>query len=219
MEARTEHVFDLSGGHLALDFVNTVGGMRGVTPREHLHQYADLVGFARQAGAIGEKQASRLLGEARRRPEEAAVALAAAIALREALYRAFLDRAAGRRPRGADLVAVNAALARALPHRRLLEEGDSVVLGWEDATDLEALLWPVVEGAAQLLVCGEVDRVRVCGLVEEHECSWLFLDRTKGGTRRWCSMESCGNRAKARRHYARAKAGKGGQAVVKRPAG
>src|SRR5512144_1766800 len=110
MEQRTEYVFDLSGGHLALDFVNTVGGMRGVRPREHLKAYADLVAFARQAGAVPERLASRIAAEARRRPEEAAAALAAAVALREALYRIFLERSEGRRSRSADLDAVNAAL-------------------------------------------------------------------------------------------------------------
>lgn len=38
------------------------------------------------------------------------------------------------------------------------------------------------------------------------DCGWLFVDETKNGRRRWCSMETCGNRAKARRHYAREKA-------------
>jgi predicted RNA-binding Zn ribbon-like protein len=47
--------------------------------------------------------------------------------------------------------------------------------------------------------------VRVCGLFETHECSWLFVDETRAGTRRWCSMQDCGNKAKARRHHRRAR--------------
>lgn len=44
------------------------------------------------------------------------------------------------------------------------------------------------------------DRVRSC----EHEaCVLWFLDTSKGGRRRWCSMDRCGNRAKAQRHYKR----------------
>jgi len=95
--------------------------MRGVKPREYLHEYADLLAFGRQTGTLGERQASKLQAEAQRRREEACAALASAVALREALYRVFLGRAEGRRVRGADLAAVNAALARALPHRRLVE--------------------------------------------------------------------------------------------------
>ena len=45
----------------------------------------------------------------------------------------------------------------------------------------------------------------MCGLSEENECTWIFLDETKNHSRRWCSMRDCGNRAKARRHYERAK--------------
>ena len=38
-------------------------------------------------------------------------------------------------------------------------------------------------------------------------CLWLFVDASKSGTRRWCDMASCGNRAKARRHYLKTKQG------------
>ena len=205
VEQQSEYVFDLSGGHLALDFVNTMGGMRGVRPKEHLHTYADLAAFGRKAGALPDSVTSRVVAAAKRRPEEAAAALAAAVALREALYRIFHDRSEGRRPRSADLDAVNAALARALPHRRVIEEDGRIVLGWDQSAEFDAVLWPVVAAAVELLTSGDVSRVRVCGMYHEGECSWLFLDRTKGGTRRWCSMKDCGNRAKARRHYAKLK--------------
>jgi len=45
-------------------------------------------------------------------------------------------------------------------------------------------------------------RVRECGGTA---CNWLFLDESRNRSRRWCSMESCGNRAKARRHYHRSR--------------
>ena len=206
MASHGEHVFDQSGGHLALDFVNTVGGMRGLKPNEHLHGYSDLLAFGRQTGVLGEREAARLAQEARRRPAEAEAALSSAIALREALYRVFLDRAGGRRPRPADLDALNAALPRALAHRRVVERGGVVVLGWEDAPALDAMLWPVVDAAAGLFADPGA-QVRVCGMYETDECSWLFVDRTKARTRRWCSMKDCGNRAKARRHHQRVKGG------------
>lgn len=46
----------------------------------------------------------------------------------------------------------------------------------------------------------EISRVKLC---PGHDCGWLFLDETRNGRRRWCLMETCGNRAKARRNYAR----------------
>src|SRR5690349_608538 len=201
-----EHVFDLSGGHLALDFVNTVGGMRGVKPNEHLHGYPDLVAFGRQTGVLGERQAARLAQEARRAPADAEAALADAIALRETLYRVFHERAEGRSPKQADLDALNAALSRALPHRRIIDQGGTVALGWEDSAAFDSVLWPVIDAATDLLVEDDAP-IRICGMSETEECSWLFVDRTKAGTRRWCSMKDCGNRAKARRHHQKIKAG------------
>ncbi|GGU41683.1 CGNR zinc finger domain-containing protein [Streptomyces lavendofoliae] len=48
------------------------------------------------------------------------------------------------------------------------------------------------------------DRIRACA----HEaCVLHFFDTSRNGTRRWCSMAVCGNRAKASRHYARTKEG------------
>lgn len=46
----------------------------------------------------------------------------------------------------------------------------------------------------------EISRVKLC---PGDDCGWLFLDETRNGRRRWCLMETCGNRAKARRNYAR----------------
>ena len=56
--------------------------------------------------------------------------------------------------------------------------------------------------AGDLLAGPRLDRVRCCA---NPECGWLFLDDSRAGKRRWCSMQSCGNRAKARRHYHRSR--------------
>ena len=204
---RTEWKFELLGGRLCLDFANTVSGIREVDPRDRLLDYASLVSWGRQSGAIGEPQARRLLVEARRRPAEAEAVFREAVKLREAVYEAFLAFAQDREPSKADLDVVNAALGRALSHRRLRRGGTCCALGWDEAPGaLDAMLWPVAASAAELLVSGEdLALVRVCGLFDSRECGWLFLDETKSHTRRWCSMKDCGNKAKARRHYERAK--------------
>ncbi len=205
-----EPTFDLSGGRLCLDFVNTVGGMRGVRPKERLGAYPDLVAFARQTGAVDEARASRLLAEAAARSAEAEATLREARDLREALYRLFLARARASSPAAADVARVSAALGAALSHRRLERRGEAFELAWEDAPALDAPLWPVLASAAELLASGgAAGRVRVCGLFDTHECSWLFVDESRAGTRRWCSMKDCGNRAKARRHQRKVKGGDG----------
>jgi predicted RNA-binding Zn ribbon-like protein len=202
--------FDLSGGRLCLDFVNTVGGMRGVKPNEHLAGYTDVVEFALQAGAIAEDRARKLVAEARRRPADAARTFRAAVELREALYRVFLARATEAEPAAEDLARLDAALRDSFVHRRLVRAraDQGYTWDWDDGVALDAPLWPVVASAAELLTsAAELERVRVCGLYESSECSWLFVDETRAHTRRWCSMKDCGNRAKARRHWAKTKEG------------
>ena len=48
----------------------------------------------------------------------------------------------------------------------------------------------------------ERGRLKMC---PGDNCGWLFIDETRNSRRTWCSMESCGNRAKAARHYLRKK--------------
>ena len=64
------------------------------------------------------------------------------------------------------------------------------------------MMWPIAHEAAELLTANELGRVREC---PGPNCGWLFLDMSKNRSRRWCSMEVCGNAAKARRHYQRQK--------------
>ena len=208
METASQRVFDRSGGHVALDFVNTVGGIRPDRAREYLAGYADLLAFAVQTGGVSSEQAARVAREALSRPAEAQAALEEARALREAMHRVFLARVQQGRPADEDLDVLNAALGRALSHRRLSPGEGCCALGWDEAVALDAPWWPVVAAAADLLASpDELSRVHVCGMSEAGECGWLFLDRTKARTRRWCSMQDCGNRAKARRHYAKVKGG------------
>ncbi len=195
--------FDLGAGRLCLDFANTADWHRSARPEERLRSYADLLAWGRQAAALTAGEAERLLRAAQRRPADAADVLRRAVALREAIYRLFSALAAGRPPADADLAVLNAALAEALPRLRLAASEEGFVWTWAgDADALDAVLWPVARSAAELLTADERDRVRECA---DDNCGWLFLDMSRNRSRRWCSMEGCGNRAKARRYYARKK--------------
>lgn len=195
--------FKFIGGNAALDFTNSVQGWSGGLPRgDQLGDYDDLLAWGEAAGVIDRGTARRLRSEAAQRPREAARTLARAAELRRLLYRLFAAVAAGRHPAAADLQALNAALARALPHQVLVARGDGFAWAWEDSPALDAVLWPVLRAAADLLASDRRARLRECG---GENCGWLFLDETKNRSRRWCEMSVCGNRAKARRHYRRAR--------------
>lgn len=208
MSEQTSGPFKFVAGNLALDFTSTVSGWEEGRPRrDYLAGYDDLVEWAEAAGVVDRRAGKRLLAEAAQRPREAARALARALELRQALYGLFDATASGRRPAPAGLEALNAALAQSLPHQLVLASGDGFGWGWDDAPDLERVLWPVLRASAELLTSDRLARVRRCG--GEH-CGWLFLDETKNRSRRWCEMSVCGNRAKARRHYRRSRAAASG---------
>lgn len=187
-------IFDLSGSHLALDFANTVSNRGRDDVVDRLASYADLVAFARQTTLVSADEEKRLLREARSRPLEAGAALAHARALREALYGLFAATALGDKPTAGDLYILNAQISGI----RLSERMD---LEWaSDADALDAFVGRIVIEALELLLHGPRDRVRVC---EADTCSWVFLDKSKNRSRRWCDMTQCGNRAKAQRFHER----------------
>jgi predicted RNA-binding Zn ribbon-like protein len=197
-ETTSIEAFELSGGALCLDFANTWGD-RSRPESDRLSGYPRLVSFAVQSECIDEKAASELSERGRRQTRLAADVLRQARQLREALYQIFSAKAAQRELAAAALEQLNAALATALAQQRLLQDGDH--FGWTWAsTELALPLWPIARSAADLLTSDDLPRIREC---DADNCDWLFLDRSRSRSRRWCSMESCGNRAKARRHYQR----------------
>lgn len=72
-----------------------------------------------------------------------------------------------------------------------------------DLSSASAIEQAITAAAAGLFIdAHEALRIKKC---PGENCGWLFLDETGNGRRRWCSMETCGNRSKARRHHLRAK--------------
>ena len=200
MDGMSAHRFELTGGALCLDFANTVGD-RPHRTEEHLHGYADLLEWSRQASALDARELRSLSAEARRRPREARAAFLRALELRETLYRVFRAAATGGVVSKADLAAVNKQLGEAGGRRELQRHEGGFRWRFGGAPRaLDRMLWPVVRSAGELLATPERERVREC---DSDRCSWLFIDRSRARTRRWCDMKSCGNRAKARRHYQR----------------
>lgn len=187
--------FDTCGGHLALDFANTVSDRGSDAPVERLPAYADLVAFARQLELISAERAAVLLRAAREEQLAAERVHGRALALRDAIYEMFAAIARGEGPSAADLRKLERELGR-------LCIGDDLSLTWRDEPErLDGFLGAIVHAAVQLLT-QEAERARV-RLCEAPGCLWLFYDGSRNRSRRWCDMRQCGNRMKARRHYAR----------------
>jgi predicted RNA-binding Zn ribbon-like protein len=204
-KVRTAASLELVGGSPCLDFTNTVSTRRGPTQRDYLVRYADLVAWSAHAGLLAEGDVRSLLRQAERQPEAAASVLARARAWREALFRLFSAIAAGRSPRPADLTLLNEALREALAHLAVGQAGGAFGWRWHDQ-GLDRMLWPVMRSAADLLTSPDLRRVRQCA--RGPGCDWLFVDRSKNHSRRWCSMSLCGSHHKTQRYYARRRAGR-----------
>jgi predicted RNA-binding Zn ribbon-like protein len=194
--------FKLLGGWLCLDFIDTVNWDSPQRERERFYRYGDLVDWAQFMEQLTEDGAGQLRNVAAQRPAEAEVIYRQSIDLRATLHRIFAAAATGQSPTATDLATLNKALAATLTHARLIPGKDHFEWGWTGEILLERVLWPILRSAAELLTSEKLDRVGQCA---GDSCGWLFLDTSRNRSRRWCEMEHCGNRAKARRHYRRQK--------------
>jgi predicted RNA-binding Zn ribbon-like protein len=208
LAAKEHRRFGFLGGRLCLDFANTVDWRGDARPVELLGRYADLISWSREAGLLDGDAEKRLLAAARRSPELAALALAGCVSFRESLYRVVKLYRDAREPSLGDLERVSEVVAACARSSRLRcagagddDEPRRMEWVWAAPTGaLDGMLWPVARSAAELLASPELERVRVCA---DARCGWLFLDASRGRRRKWCSMLHCGNRAKARRFFAR----------------
>jgi predicted RNA-binding Zn ribbon-like protein len=186
---------------LCLDFANTLTWRGSAAPTETLGGLPDVLAWLARSGQLPSPALSAAADWAQQHPKRAARLFAEAIALREAVFRCCFAVAARNAAPAADLEVLNRALATAPPRRRLIR--DDGVYAWvtDGRTSPDSLLLaPVLWSMADLLARADQLRVRYCA---NDKCLWLFIDRSKAGTRRWCDMAACGNRAKAQRHYRR----------------
>src|SRR5262245_38130132 len=190
------------GDHLALDFLNSIASPKDV-PVEWLRDGRDLIDWLEQAEVI----AADVAAQFRRSKDQRALDGVAGRAreFRDWL-RGFVTRHMGKplTPGAAKSLGLLNELLAGNTSYLVVEaaSGEQVlrlrqVRRWESPDEL---LHPVAEAAADLICSVDFRLIRAC---EGSVCSLLFLDRTKGHGRRWCSMAVCGNRAKAAAHRAR----------------
>jgi predicted RNA-binding Zn ribbon-like protein len=178
------------GGHLALDFANTVDDPLGPQRWDHVADYPALLYWAVQRDLA--RPALRTL--AADRPEEAAAVVRRAAALRDAVNDVF-GAVVGGHPVDDPWGRLRPFCVEALARMHL---GADLRPEW-DPTTLDAVLWPVADAAHRLLRSGDdLRRLKRCAA-----CPWLFLDRSRNGSRRWCAMGVCGTDEKIRRYVTR----------------
>jgi len=177
--------FRFDPGALCLELLTT-GGPGRFARYEVLREPADLMAWVERSRLPGGLELSVSREE-----------LEAARTLRDALFLATADRAQGRPLDPRHLAVVNAAAAEAPLVARIEADGRR---GWAPGGTGTRLLSTVARDAVDLFTGPYAHRIRECGA---HDCYLLFVDTSRPGRRRWCAMEHCGNRHKARTHRAR----------------
>jgi len=187
------------GGCLCVDFVNTTGAREREHERERIESYGDVLTWSRRAGLLSSVGARRLRATANRHPRKAARAVAGLRRIRENLYRVLRCVAENSRAKAEDITFLDRLFRVERQNYELVRAGTRYELRRQQRLDeLDCIVWPIVASASKLLTSAE-QRLKRCG-----ECDWLFVDDSKNGSRLWCK-KACGDRVRARRHYARTK--------------
>ncbi|MGW0805848.1 CGNR zinc finger domain-containing protein [Nonomuraea sp. NPDC002799] len=173
--------FTFISGNLGLDLAGTVGRRRG-----------ERVDLLAPPGELGRWTVAAGLLDVP--PDVTGDGLAAAAALREAIYRLATAARTGAAYEAPDREVLNRAAGPA-PAAVRLGAG-----GLERDGDLRAALSSTARAAAELLGGPHAALIREC---EAAPCTRLYIDTSHRRTRRWCDMRGCGNRAKAAAFRAR----------------
>lgn len=187
------------GGDPCLELANTAGGAGKARDVERLTGWEAVLGWAPTAGLLEAAEATPLAATLAADPAEAEAALRRLRLFREELHALLHAVAEGLAPPADLRDRVEAVLREARGRARLRREGEGFL--WSitlDEAGADAIRLRAAAAAARLLTGDDLSRLREC-----ERCSWLYLDRSRGRRRRWCSMAACGNRAKAQRHYRR----------------
>ncbi len=189
----------LDGGVECLDFVNSGYDLQKDVVCERLHSYDDLLILLERLNIFDANCLASLNVKAEANQNDAENALQSAREIRGLLYSLFAGIATKSHKKSADnlLRQINDLFLDAFRYKQLVIHDGHLHFSFQwEAAGLMAPVWRFVLSALDLLNTGNLQYVRQC-----QRCAWLFYDQTKNHRKKWCSMESCGNREKTKRYY------------------
>lgn len=190
---------DLCAGHFVLDFVNTAAGLNR-DPRDWLDTYERLIEWSALAGIGQATLKGKLIDLDRANPAGGQEALADARLLRSALYEILHSGREGVLPPDSAVEQLQRWCRRGGATLELRWNREGVLRTSIESCGLDVISATVALAAAELLSRPLDGQMGVCA---GRNCGWVFLDTSKSRRRRWCDMKTCGNAAKADRHYRR----------------
>jgi predicted RNA-binding Zn ribbon-like protein len=202
VKGKEEKSFIFVGNYNCIDYINTKIIKDG-NRVDLLEDYSDFISWLSQAHVIDSSTAEQVVikwGNT----AEGELAFEQAIEFREVLRDMVEHTGKGRHVPQPAIEAINSLLRSRPGYSEVIR----VRSGFEKKFYLELnkainLIVPVAESASDLLCHADLSLIKKC---ENSDCILYFYDTTKNHARRWCSMNSCGNRAKAAAHYKRKRA-------------
>ena len=189
--------FDLDGNNPALDFVNTVEYRNTEKEIEWIASYTDSLCWAERVSILTMEQVMKLSDRIDDR--QASECLDEIYKCREILYNllsSVIDS-----PDDLKEIKIEFNFLYKSVHREIDESAENTGFFWK-YPELEqyylGFLQPVIQAAADLLVSGNLNRLKKCS---DPDCGWLYYDTSRNNSRRWCCMKTCGNRAKVSKFY------------------
>ena len=197
------HVFrpaDLVGGHVVLDLVNTVTARDG-EPIDWLDSYQRVLEWAALTEEFDEDVLAELAQLNTAMPRGGASALRRLRELRETIHGVLAPIVRNEAIPEYALDPLDAFWRQAVSRASItLSQRRAHLEVADESSKLDYLNHALALRAIDRLRTLPLDRTRICA---GRHCGWLFIDRSKGGRRRWCDMATCGNAAKSRRHHQR----------------
>ena len=204
---RLINLLKLDGGWLCLDFINTVGNRKTETYIEYLASYDDLLHWCERVEMLTRKQIMALRSLATKEALKAGKSWIKVLEARETLYNLILSLVKQEPPAKINVAAYNKLLSHSLKNLQLnFSHSQKPKMEWRAKNDLELPLYPIIKSVYDLLTSNLIHKVKEC-----FACGWLYLDRSKNNSRRWCNMQTCGSLNKSRNFYQRHKQSKSNQ--------
>ncbi|KPK83634.1 MAG: hypothetical protein AMS27_12330 [Bacteroides sp. SM23_62_1] len=199
---RTIETIELDGGWLCLDFTNTVSNRFEEPYFDYLSCYKDILKWMKRLNLFSHEEIKQIGSFFKKYPDIAEKQYKKIIEVREILYRMFSSVSRDQQPPENILKRFNKYLSETFRDLRIRVTKNRIVKEDWHRKDQDLLPFQhiIIKSAYELLNSDLLLKVKECD-----NCGWLFLDRSKNISRRWCNMQTCGSTIKAQKYYQKKK--------------
>lgn len=195
---RTIETTEFDGGWLCLDFINTVKSRFEEPIQDYLIIPSDWLIWSKRQNLLNKSQLRNIELYMKENTKVTSNSLKTIIEFRENIYKLFKAIAHNKKPSKDSLQCVSESISFCFNHYSL-DLIDNKKLTEHFSVDNNPLLTPfleIIKSSYELLKSDKLARVKEC-----ENCGWLFLDKSKNSSRRWCNMQTCGSSEKTKRYY------------------